>query len=141
MSKIKNRDELSDFLDILDEFMDLDDCQFSFEELSTAANTFLETAKGTEARSLFKSLDDGVNSFAEWVVETIDRGHDGVSVGEYLRKFRGATWPKATVSEANRANVPDDGTQGNETIHVRIDLFPCVLATPPREKLSLGSTS
>ena len=50
MSKIKNRDELSDFLDILDEFMDLDDCQFSFEELSTAANTFLETAKGKVAK-------------------------------------------------------------------------------------------
>ena len=51
MSKIKNKDELSDFLDILDEFMDLDDCQFSFEELSTAANTFLRTAKGEVAET------------------------------------------------------------------------------------------
>ena len=50
MSKIKNRDELSYFLDILYEFMDLDDCQFSFEELSTAANTFLRTAKGEVAK-------------------------------------------------------------------------------------------
>ena len=49
MSKIKNRDELSDFLDILDEFMELDNCQFSFDELSTAANTFLRTAKGEVA--------------------------------------------------------------------------------------------
>ena len=50
MHKIKNRDELSDLIDILDEFMDLDDCQFSFEELSTAANSFLQTAKGEVAK-------------------------------------------------------------------------------------------
>ena len=40
MTKIKNREKLSDFLDILDEFIEIDDCQFSFEELSMAANTF-----------------------------------------------------------------------------------------------------
>jgi len=50
MKKIKNRDELSDFMDILDEFMDLHNCQFSFEELSKAANTFLQTAKGNVAK-------------------------------------------------------------------------------------------
>ena len=55
MSKIKNKDELSDFLDILDEFMELDNCQFSFDELSTAANTFLRTAKGEVANQKLRA--------------------------------------------------------------------------------------
>ena len=50
MTKIKNREELSDFLDILNEFIEIDDCQYSFEELSMAANTFLEAAKGEVAK-------------------------------------------------------------------------------------------
>lgn len=62
MSKIKNIEELNDFFDVLDEFIGVDDIQFSFEELSAAANTFLEAAKGKVATQKTRAKRHSQNS-------------------------------------------------------------------------------
>ena len=49
MTKIKNREELSDFLDILDEFIEMMIANSALKS-STAVNTFLEAAKGEVAK-------------------------------------------------------------------------------------------